>query len=66
LAAARLQLLSFLFQAQRDDPYIRNASEVNRIVKNFRLWNTDKALSSSLPVDLYFDLKSDLTKVIPP
>ena len=63
LAASRLQMLSFLFNATGDDPRIQNASEVNHVLRTFQIYRTDMALRSSLPYSLYFDARSDLDKI---
>ena len=60
LVLSRMQLLSFLFNATGQDPRIANGMEVNRIRRTLQLYQTDKALRSSLPVDLYFDHKATL------
>lgn len=60
LVLARLQLLSFLFNATGQDPRIANSMEMNRIMRIFQIYRTDKALKSSLPVDLYFDFKATI------
>lgn len=64
LALSRLHLLSFLFRCTGKDPRTRNGMEVNRIVLAFQRMKTDQALKSSLPLDLYFDVKQDIDAVL--
>lgn len=64
LALSRLEMLSFLFKASALEPRTRNGAEVNRIVRNFQLYRTDKALQSSLPYNLYFDAKRDIDTIV--
>ena len=63
LAAASLPMLSFLFKSSGDNPRIRNAKDVNHLVRSFELYKTDKALSVSLPLNLYFDAKNILDNI---
>jgi len=64
LALSRLEMLSFLFKSSRMNPRVRNAAEVNRIVRNFILYRTDKALQSTLPYSLYFDARRDINAIM--
>lgn len=60
LVLSRMQMLGFLFHATGQDPRINNGMEVNRVERTLQLYQTDKALKSSLPVDLYLDNKQIL------
>jgi hypothetical protein len=64
LALARLEMLSFLFKVTEQSPRTRSSAEVNRIVRNFQLYRTDKALQSSLPYNLYFDARRDINAIV--
>ena len=63
LCLARLEMLSFLFKVTVQNPRTRSSAEVNRIVRNFQLYRTDKALQSSLPYNLYFDARRDILQI---
>lgn len=64
LSAARIKMLSFMFQAQGDEARLRNASEVNRVIRNLEMWNTQQAWMNSMPVGAYMECKYDFDIVM--
>lgn len=63
LLIARLPALSFMFRTTANEPGTRNRSEVNRTLRYFQHYKSDKLLESLLPDYLYYDIKAELDTV---
>lgn len=60
---ARLKVLEFMTKLSPSHGNSLNRSDNNLFIRNFKLYENDKALSGLLPSDLYFDLYRDIQEV---
>lgn len=63
LVLSRLQILSFLYKANPDNPRLRNGSEINKIRRMFELFDIEYTLEKLFPIDLYLDITRELGKI---
>lgn len=63
LLISRLPVLSFMFRTAANEPGTRNRSEVNRTLRYFERYKSDKLLESMLPDYLYYDLRGEIETI---
>lgn len=63
LVCSRLQILDFLVRTN-SNVRIQNGRDLNNIRRSFNLFQTDKALKASLPIEDYFDEKIKIDKIL--
>lgn len=65
LIPSRLKMLSFVTTVSGPMGRALNSAEINRIQLTLREMNTSRVMRSALPLDLYFDVEVELSKIMP-